>query len=537
MKLSKKILAVTLLSALMLTVGCSDKIQNQTITIENKLVNEPTEGKFKSQTIEFDLGDEKYIADNGRETPYKLRGIMSIPEGDGKFPIVLITHGSHDNEHTGVRFDTGFKYLTEKLAQNGYIAVSIDSQNAYVWSFGDNEDQDKIPVMMDKHIQKLKEANQGKESGYNIALKDKIDFDKVGLVGHSRGGETIFKIAKQQEEKGQKISAMLSIEPTMIILDTPFTDTDINTSIIVGEYDGDVIGYDGIGIYEELNTVKREDPTSLIFLERANHNYFNNNIERNDANIPTGQENDQLSKEEQQKFLANYAVDFFGASIKNETQGTIYDTLTTSPNKMYGNEVKTLYKDKNTTEIVSVENIDGYITEDVKIEATQDSNFYKNDKLQPLDTGTHGNTATSIRKLINIKWEKLGSKVSIEPNITDFTKYNAISLNLLQDSSDKLNKKDENQQFTIQIKDKKGNTANVELDENVTSLDYKEGDPSTIEILGKDYHHWGRITPSTQLRIPLNNFKGVNLSNIKEISLIFNKKESGSIIISDFSLK
>lgn len=533
MKISKKILTLALSSTLILTIGCSNQTKNQTLTIENKLVDIPKQGQYKAQTIEFDLGDEKYISDYGRETPYKLRGIMSVPEGEGKFPIVLITHGSHDNEHTGVRFDTGFKYLTEKLAQNGYIAVSIDAQNAYVWSFGDNEDQVKIPAMMDKHIQKLKEVNEGKENIYNIDLKDKIDFTKLALIGHSRGGETIFEIAKQQQQKGQNISAMLSIEPTMLLLNTPYTDTDINTSIIVGEYDGDVFTYDGIGIYDKLNTVKRENPTSLVFLEKANHNYFNDNLQRNDARITQGQENDQLSKEDQQLFLTNYAVDFLNASLKNKSENTIYDTLTTSPNKIYGKEVKTLYKDKNTTELVSVENTQAYKSEDVKIEATQDSILYPEDKLQPIDTSTHGSGNVSIRKLITMKWEKLGSEVNITPNTTDFTKHNSISLDLLQDSTDKLNKKGENQQFTIQLKDKKGNTASVELDENVTSLDYKEGNV----IVDKDYKFLDKMTPATQLRIPMDNFKTVDLKNIKEISLIFNKKESGSIIISDFSLK
>ncbi|MCC3867983.1 chlorophyllase/cutinase-like alpha/beta fold protein [Terrisporobacter mayombei] len=540
MKISKKVLSLIIVSTMILSVGCSLKsnnIQSNTTTIENKSINAKDKGKYSEETIEFDLGNETYTSDYGKEMPYKLRGVISVPKGEGKFPIVLITHGSHNNEKTGVRFDTGFKYLTQKLAENGYIAVSIDAQNAYVWSYGDNDDYIKVPVMMDKHIQKLRDANDGKEKGYSIDLKDKIDFEKMALVGHSRGGETIFRIAEQEEVKGQKISAMLSIAPTMSLEDTPYSQTDIPTSIVMGEYDGDVITYDGIGIYDKLDTEKRQSPISLAFLEKANHNYFNDNIKINDADILIYDVNDQLSKERQENFLANYGLDFFNATLKNEVNKSVYDTKTTSPNKMYGEKVKTLYKDKNTKSIASVESTKEYKSEGVTIEATQDSWFYKYDKLQPVDTATHGVKETSARKLLTMKWEKLDSKVSFEPAEKDFEKYNSISLNLLQDPSDKLNKKDENQQFTIQIKDKKGNTSNVELDKNVTSLDYKEGNISTIEIEGKIYETWNKITPVTELRIPLASFKGIDLKNIQEVSLIFNKTQSGSIIVSDFSLK
>lgn len=38
--------------------------------------------------------------------------------------LVLITPGSHSNDDESKRFDTGFDYLVQFLAENGYIAVS-----------------------------------------------------------------------------------------------------------------------------------------------------------------------------------------------------------------------------------------------------------------------------------------------------------------------------------------------------------------------------------------------------------------------------
>jgi hypothetical protein len=45
----------------------------------------------------------------------------------------------------------------------------------------------------------------------------------------------------------------------------------------------------------------------------------------------------------------------------------------------------------------------------------------------------------------------------------------------------------------------------------------------------------GRV-PLTSIRIPLQDFKGVDLSNVREISLVFDQNPSGSLFISDIEL-
>jgi hypothetical protein len=45
----------------------------------------------------------------------------------------------------------------------------------------------------------------------------------------------------------------------------------------------------------------------------------------------------------------------------------------------------------------------------------------------------------------------------------------------------------------------------------------------------------GRV-PLTSIRVPLQDFKGVVLSNFREISLVFDQNQSGSLFISDVEL-
>lgn len=86
----------------------------------------PKGSKYEAIVTEFDLGKKEYLSKAGKIMPYNIRGIIGVPEGDGPFPLILITHGSHSNDDETKRFDTGFDYVVKDLAENGYIAVSMD---------------------------------------------------------------------------------------------------------------------------------------------------------------------------------------------------------------------------------------------------------------------------------------------------------------------------------------------------------------------------------------------------------------------------
>lgn len=535
MKVSKQILSLTLISVLLVSAGCA-KTPNISSNVNNTNIEKTILQNDSYETIEFNVGSEKYVSPTKKEMPYNIAGTMSIPKKEGKFPLVLITHGSHENIEDNIRFDKGFKYLTEKLAQNGYIAVAMEVNNAYLWKYGDNDDNVKVPIMVDKYIESLKLANEGKNNKYGIDLKDKIDFDKVALVGHSRGGESIFKIAQEEEKKGQKISAILSIAPTASYPDTPFLETDIDTSILVPEYDGDVTTLDGFGIYDILTSKKRESFVGLTLLEKANHNYFNTDIKPNDAKLLARDVSDQLTREKQQDFLANYAVDFFNASIKNKAENSLYDSKLSSIDKMYGYDVRTLFSDKNKIDIVSIKDKNNFKAESVEVLTTKDALTVNNDKAQGVDTVPSSYEGFNIRDLLNVKWKDTNGKISFSSNIKDFSKFNSLSINIVQDPSDELNTKGKNQEFTVEIKDKKGNISKVNLDKNIPALDYINGKIEYLELEGSTYKMWSTQTPLTSIKIPLSSFNGIDINKIDEVSLIFDKTKSGSVMIGGFEL-
>lgn len=540
---SFKILLLIMVMLSVSTIGCSktskDGVAANTSTttqLKEFEIIENSNKLYETEISEFSFGSEEYTASSGKVLPYKIQGIIGVPKGDGQFPLVLITHGSHDNEDESKRFDTGFKYLVEALSENGYITVSMDLSKAYIWKYGDNDDGEKSVAITEKHLENLKLANGGNNPGYTTNLTNKIDFNKVALIGHSRGGETVFDIANNEISKGQTITSILSIAPTSFNRDRQWPNSSV--SILVPEYDGDVVSLDGYDIYNRIKD-KTHNLVSVTLLERANHNYFNSNLILNDATLSVKEEyiKDQLSREEQEKFLANFATDFLNATIGNKISGSMYDLSKADPNKMYGLDIKALITKGKATSVADITTISGFTSQGTATtKATQDSWFFKDDKVL-IDTITFGTEEYKVKPLVEITWENLNDKITITPKISDFSNDTSLVINTVINSASELNEKYKSQSFSVEIADTTGNKATVVLPENLNSLGYVSGELDMTLIDNLEYKFWTKSSPIGQIRIPLSAFKDVNFKNITSISLIFDKTNTGDIFIESIKLQ
>lgn len=492
---------------------------------------------YEFDVLEFDIADKEYAALSGKKMPYKIRGVMGVPKGEGTFPLVLITHGSHSNEDETLRFDTGFTYLVQKLAQNGYIAVSMDMSKPYIWKYGDNDDKEKSLVLADEHIKSLLLANEGNAVGYPLDLTAKIDFNKVALIGHSRGGDTIFDIALMQQENGIPISALLSIAPTQPVdLESRLWPA-CETSILVPEYDGDVISLDGF-MFDSVLNIKSEKNHSVTFLKKANHNYFNKNIQGNDAEMVRSPEQlkDQLTREQQQQFLEHYAVFYMNTVFSENLEDSLHTFQQAQPNKMFGFDVLTRLNNPNEIILSDSTMIDSFITEGAEIKEQTDSWFYQDDQVL-LDTVTFGNDAYKTKQLLQVKWHSLQDAIHMTPAIQDFSKHDALSFAMVTDSADSANTEAVFQSFSIELKDKAGNTSLVTLKDTLESLRITEGKLDVTPLGETDYHFWTPITPIGHTRIPLSLFEGIDLKQIDTISIQFDQTKQGSLYLESVLLQ
>lgn len=518
----------------------SDEIKQISKDYKTQNMETSKNNDYEAEVKEFDLGSKEYLSNANKIMPYNIKGLIGVPKGEGTFPLVLITHGSHSNDDESKRFDTGFDYLVKDLAENGFIALSMDMSKPYIWKYGDNDDHEKSLPVANDHMVNLIQANKGEDPGYGIDLKDKIDFDKVALVGHSRGGETIFDIVNDQAKKGVNIKSALSIAPTFIF-DREWPDMD--TAVLVPEFDGDIISLDGFSSYEGLK-LNSKGFHSVTLLMKANHNYFNRNIERNDASMVKNEEElkEQLTREEQEEFTMNFAVDFFNKSLLGQ-EDAFLSPKKPQANMMYGFHVKTMYQSDQAVDLVDIKSTDNFKGKDVTVESKNDSWFYKHDEII-IDTITAGigditdlDDPYMIRPLINVTWEDTDSRVEITPKTSDFSKFSGLTFNMVIDSASELNMKDMSQQFTIELRDRAGNTSKLVLPEKLNALGYTPGEIEYTELEDTKLYYWSNLSPISSLNLPLSEFENVDLENIESISLIFDKTDTGSIYIGSVYLQ
>ncbi|BDR76114.1 alpha/beta hydrolase [Clostridium tetani] len=492
----------------------------------------------KVKTQEFNLGTRK-INDNGNEYSYKLEGIISAPEElKERAPVVLIFHGQHgdgDNE-----FEKGFKYLTEALAQNNMISISVDTSINYAFEYngvkvGEPIANERIKPLAQEILDSLQEANLGNEKGYNIDLKDKIDLDNIGLIGHSVAGQGVFKIAEEQINKGNKgIKGIISLTPANNEVIEKFPD--VPAAIIVSEYDGDVI-HGGADIYNDIiNHGDRKSPLGLTYLIGANHNAYNTLLGEKEFSKPEmtyGTYPDKISKEDHRKFFANYAVDnmkyFFGFE---NSQSPIFDR-DSLPSKMYGYETLNMVNYKDEKALFDKNLFNKVNSKGVETKKVIDS------FIQEKDSAKVFNHFGDIKELnlMEINWKKGHSSIQIPLYDTNLKDLSKLKFRWALNSPSDLNSKDKVVSFKLSLVDSKDKEYSINIsNDKVSAMKYIYGEPLTIELFDDmSFVLWSRATPVTDTIIPLGMFNNIDLSNIKHISIEFDNTETGSIMLNEIN--
>lgn len=532
----KKILSVltSMIIITSMTVGCSNQNKKNNVIDLGYEVKSIEGETHKLKTNKFSFGEE-ILKINNNDIPYKVEGIISVPEGlKEKAPVVFIIHGQHSDK-SNTEFEDGFKYLTEVLSKHGIIGISIDASMNYTREFGETPENDRISKIMQSHISSLENANKGTEDRYEIDLKDKVDLNKIGLIGHSVGGSGVFKVANDQIEKGfNNIKGIISLVPAYNSPIDKFPD--VETSIIVSEYDGDVI-HAGADLYEDIRMIdkNRENPVGLTYLIGGNHNSFNSVLGEKEFSTPqdtNGTYPEELRREEQRDFLENYAVDYMKSVFEFENATSpIFNDKETLPNKMYGystiNDIyysnsKTLF-DKNQFKDTTFDNI--------KIREVLESSIPEQDtaKLFSVIEFTKG------IELLQVDWDKNIGSLNIPLNSKDLSGFKELGIEWAINSPSGLNTKEECIKFDLILEDSKGGKSILKISgDNLSSMKYIYGVPLKSEYLEGEYmEFWSRKTPISTLTIPLDKMSNMDLSDISSIKLDFSSSEKGSILIKE----
>ena len=216
---------------------------------------------------------------------FPINGRIWYPEGeprdDRPFPLVLIVHGNHDMKDFS---DPGYGYLGELLASRGYVFASVDMNFI---NGGIRNENDGRGWFLLKHI----DAFKGFAADEATPFHGKIDFDRIALIGHSRGGEAVGhaaafnRLSRYPDDASLEfdfnhgIRGIIAIAP----VDGQYLPTgrlapveNVNYMVFHGSHDGDVTSFHGLRLYNRLEFSDGGDYfKTAIYMYRANHGQWN----------------------------------------------------------------------------------------------------------------------------------------------------------------------------------------------------------------------------------------------------------------------
>ena len=205
-----------------------------------------------------------------------LQGRAWYPDDPGLFPLVLIVHGNHRMEEFS---DPGYEYLGELLASRGFIMVSVDENfiNGNI-----RQENDVRGWLLLEHLRVWEQWNEDPEH----PLYGLVDMGRIGLIGHSPGGEAVAVAAAFNDlpyypddatvefDYNFDIGAVIAIAPIMGQYRPGgrfTTPRDINYFVIHGANDMDVSSFSsGSGQFEKVTFTGDEVVFPLEWFVGAN---------------------------------------------------------------------------------------------------------------------------------------------------------------------------------------------------------------------------------------------------------------------------
>jgi hypothetical protein len=213
----------------------------------------------------------------------------------------------------------GYAYLAEQLASRGYLVVSINANRGITAGTPQDFGTPGSPFIEDrglnlararlvlKHLELLSRWHRGIEptpSSLGFSLRGAIDFRRVVLVGHSRGGEGVRGAYNIYAGRNTDINPYASINWQSRIADAvdfkgifeiaPVDRQTVRTlnaegttwSVMLPGCDGDVINQQGMWPYDRMMKSFNELPArqkAFYYVLGANHNYWNTEWQFSDS--------------------------------------------------------------------------------------------------------------------------------------------------------------------------------------------------------------------------------------------------------------
>jgi dienelactone hydrolase len=302
-------------------------------------------GPFAVRRDVYDFGD-RAVRLPGLDRKVELRADVHHPRGlpGGPFPLVLLLHGNHGScyraDRTHTRFEwpcrrgwrplpnhRGYDYIARRLASFGYVVASVSANGVNVHtSLFPNAGARQRGELLERHLDLWRRWAIAGGDPFGTRFVGKVDLDRIGTMGHSRGGEGAVwqPIVDRERAEPYGIDAVLAIAPTDI---TRRTLNRVPLAVVLPYCDGDVSDLQGVHFFDDARYRVPGDPTPkhTVTVFGANHNFFNTVWSPGGA-YPDGFDDaseirpcrGRLTQAEQRRVGAVYVVRFFRRYLGNE---------------------------------------------------------------------------------------------------------------------------------------------------------------------------------------------------------------------------
>lgn len=285
----------------------------------------------------------------------RLAGDISYPAtGNGPFPVIVFLHGNHSTclsepaQTLGLVVDPGdalstyndgscstgnptldsalavdesrsyrgYDYIEERMATQGYVVASIDVNDITNWANNAAESGYLGRAeIMEKTLDLLSSWNRAAgPPGIDDALIGRLDMSRVGVMGHSRGGEGVNQFAEYNATRpATAAEAAVRMDPESTGRAEPVPDygrrydvravfslapvdnqgsrmpvvKGTNFATLLPYCDGDVFDLEGAPVFERSKNVLADNGYMAVqyLVNGADHDYFNTDWTDDDANL------------------------------------------------------------------------------------------------------------------------------------------------------------------------------------------------------------------------------------------------------------
>ena len=533
-------------------------------------------GPFKVTRILYSAGSVQIkYGDASVGLAQRLRGNLHMPAtGRGPFPVIVFQHGFHSSCQMGEtdgdtsfpckegdtgsattareeRSYAGFDYIARTLASHGYVVMSVDTNNVNDWTGGPSDGGDHArAILIGESLDLLAAWNAGSgPSPVDGTLTGRLAMSRIGLMGHSRGGEAVASYVAYDRVRtdGPRhgVDAVVSIAPTDFNRPNP---AGVAFATVLPYCDGDVSDLRGALTWERTKAENSQAgfPHIQWSVNSANHNFFNTEWESDDAATnpfetqcgvtlsPT-----RLSSTEQQSVGRALTVGFLRRYVGGEnaferlmTGAELPASLCPDPipagpscaNVVMGSYVapaprRTLLIEPGATEPTTT-GADGTLAAD---------GFLVAGTCTPLMNGGTGCATSpnrSTARQLTLAWNRPATlRADVPAAKADVSRHGALHLRAATNFDDPLNTDGAEQDFVVRLTDTAGATAAVPVATMSVALEPSLGTTSREVVLNG-------------IRIPLTSFRGVRLTSLRSVTLEFGERSTtGSIQIADVAFQ